>query len=195
MYFLEVSSKFNNDLGAPVVFLPFHKKVNQKKVSKLFTIKPIVQKTISKPKTTIKKEIPIFKKEIKKNEVIVKKEIPKKEEISKIEPVKKTEIKQPKEEKKEQDPIYIGQQELDALQIQNMVQKEVSKNWKTPIGMKKGLICRYKILIDWDGKAKNIILEQDSKSLAYNISAKNSIIKTVFPLEARGKELIIDFKP
>ena len=94
-----------------------------------------------------------------------------------------------------EDPIYVGQLEMAALQMQDEMQKEVSKSWQPPAGLPKHLQCTVRILIDWNGKPREAMVEKPSGVLMYDISARTAISQLQqLPRWAHGKEFTITFK-
>jgi len=205
--------------GAPVVFLPFRKTVksasvvssvqkrnkkpkqksNKKTVVKKLAQKKIVQK--KKKKNAKLKTLAVKKEAVK----VAKKPKAKKSSKNKASRVahKKAESKkniekvvqtQPVKESGDQ-PIYVGQLEMAAIQMQDEMHQEVSKSWKPPAGLPKDLQCCVKIVVDWNGRVHEAIVEKPSGVLMYDISARTAVAKLdELPRWARGKEFSITFK-
>jgi len=93
-----------------------------------------------------------------------------------------------------QELIYIGRHDLEALRVQEVIQREVEMNWRPPVGLSKELACILKVLIDWDGGIKKVSVVKSSSVLIYDISARRSIAKLQLPRSVRGKEINITFK-
>lgn len=208
--------------GTPVVFLPFRKTVGaQSVVKKVASAKAKTKPKLANKKTTIKKisrqkpekivqqkKKPAPKKNTKvaQKKPVVKKENKPKKVAQKAKPKKevkkavaKKEIKS-KSEKVIQEavggqPIYVGQVEMAALQMQDEMQIQVSKVWCPPAGLPKDLQCAVKIVIDWNGKPREVIVEQPSGVLMYDISARTAVAQLDgLPRWAHGKEFTITFK-
>ena len=45
--------------------------------------------------------------------------------------------------------LYVGQQEMEALQVQEYIQQEMAQHWSLPAGMRKDLSCilKYALLL------------------------------------------------
>jgi len=194
--------------GAPVVFMPLYKVVNQKKVK---NVKKVAHKP--KPKKKPEKKVTLAKQqkdnkpkkiaENKKNKKVSKKETKKtkagkKNVVASKKDVPKKNIKQVSKEKKvvkqKEHPIYVGQFQMTALTMQEQVQKEVTKYWKPPEGLPKDLACTLKILVDWYGKVRKTTIEKSSGVLMYDISARTAVATLAVPKVAYGKGFSITFK-
>ena len=46
-----------------------------------------------------------------------------------------------------QNVLYVGQQEMEALQVQEYIQQEMAQHWSPPAGMRKDLSCIIKVCI------------------------------------------------
>ncbi len=90
--------------------------------------------------------------------------------------------------------VYVGSQELEALQMHDAVQKEVVHHWKPPVGLSKELVCQIKMLINWEGNLETITVAQSSGVLLYDIAARSAVQKVSLPKWAWGKEFAITFK-
>jgi outer membrane biosynthesis protein TonB len=93
----------------------------------------------------------------------------------------------------EQAPIYIGQNELDNLEISEAVREEVVRVWQPPLGLALGRQCRVRLLIDWDGAVKEMDIEESSQVPAFDASVKLAVREMKFPKTVFGKELILPF--
>jgi len=216
--------------GAPVVFLPLYKTIQQKQIKKnspsvhtkttkttgpkqttklAAVVKPkkksIAKKTVQKKKrsTTVakKKKKPAVKKITKKIAKPIKKEIKtvnKKKTSSPIHKKKKNVQALVHSNRtsvpKQQEPIYVGQMEMDAQWMQNEMHKEVTKKWRPPVGLSKDLVCILKVLIDWHGNTTHTTVEQPSGVLLYDISTRTAMMQLTLPSWAYGKEFTITFK-
>lgn len=203
--------------GAPVVFLPFKKTVAKTSVKNLVATKKAKPKPKQKPKkkTTVasKKKVTPKKKTIAKSKPKPKKKAvktaqkkkpvakvaeKKKHSKKKIEKVAAKEKSKPVVQKTIEavsaQPVYVGQLEMAALQMQDEMQQEVSKVWQPPAGLPKDLECTVKIVVDWSGKTQEAIVEQPSGVLMYDISARTAASKLCLPKAVRGKTVNIIFK-
>jgi hypothetical protein len=91
------------------------------------------------------------------------------------------------------DVVYVGQAEMDALRIQQEIQKEIEAHWKPPAGLGAERSCQIKIVVDWQGKAHALDMIKPSGLLLYDVSARNAVLAMSFPSTAFGKELVITF--
>ncbi|KKP95237.1 MAG: hypothetical protein US03_C0007G0060 [candidate division TM6 bacterium GW2011_GWF2_36_131] len=198
------------DLSRPITVVPFvkrtgqltklvegktGKKSNQNNVKNAAT--PLKVAQINKKAAVIKKEKKpvrnIFKKEpASKNMVLPvkseeKKEIKKQEVEQKIVPVvpeeKKEEGISPSQidETISDEPIVLGQEEFEALQIYQEVHTELSRYWHPPAGLhpKKSTILL--LHIGEKGEVLQTEVEQSSGVLVYDIAARMAVEKALFP--------------
>jgi hypothetical protein len=93
-----------------------------------------------------------------------------------------------------QDAIYIGQVERDALLIQEEILKEIEHHWRPPVGLGSDKVCQIKILIDWDGTIKELVVKESSGILAFDIAARCAVVAMKLPKASWGKDLIMHFK-
>ena len=73
--------------------------------------------------------------------------------------------------------LYIGQQEMEALQVQDYIQQEMAQHWSPPSGMRKDLMCIVKVVVAFDGSLASINLEQPSGVLLFDGAAKKAAAK------------------
>jgi len=92
------------------------------------------------------------------------------------------------------DIVYVGQEELDAMQLQEKIQHEVAQHWKPPCGLGDDLTCLIAVMVNWDGTIESITMQQQSGVLAYDVSARSAVRAMQFPRAAYGKEIVITFK-
>jgi hypothetical protein len=91
--------------------------------------------------------------------------------------------------------LYVGQQEMEALQMQDYIQQEMAQHWSPPFGMRKDLMCIVKVVVAFDGTLASIDFEQASGVLLFDGAAKKAVSQLQPPRWAYGKELSITFKP
>lgn len=87
--------------------------------------------------------------------------------------------------------IYIGQDDRAMLELSAAVRDELIRVWRPPMLGGKGCVVR--ILIDWQGVIRDIIMEQSSNILAFDASVRYAVQVMQFPKGAWGKELVIPF--
>ena len=90
--------------------------------------------------------------------------------------------------------IYIGRDQADLLELQELIQQEAALQWRPPVGFAKELVCILKVLIDWQGAVASVVVEQSSGVLAYDSSARMAVAHMQIPRGAYTKELCITFK-
>lgn len=91
--------------------------------------------------------------------------------------------------------VYVGQAEMEALQLQEFIQNEMAAHWTPPAGIRSDAQCIVKILVSHDGKNNQIVLEQPSKILLFDSAARRAATQLQPPQWAYGKEILITFKP
>lgn len=94
-----------------------------------------------------------------------------------------------------QNVLYVGQQEMDALQMHDYIQQEMAQHWSPPSGMRKNISCTIKVMIGFDGTISNIDVEQSSGVLIFDGAAKRAATQLTPPQWAYGKEIVLTFKP
>jgi len=160
------------------------KPVSQKKKA---PVKKPVKKVAKKPVKKVKKSASEkkFAKPKIKNKTLEKKNIKKNKKKEMKKEVKNLSI--------HPEAIYIGQQELEALKIQNEIESEVAKHWRAPVGLSKDLACTISVIIDWGGSVKKVTVTKSSGALMFDIAARTAIGKSCIPRSAYGKEVNINF--
>lgn len=88
---------------------------------------------------------------------------------------------------------YLGQLDLEALQVQEAVASEIHKHWSPPPGISKKAVCELDILVSWEGMV-NFTLKKSSGIAIYDISARSAMLKVSFPKQLWGKQFLIAFK-
>jgi len=180
-----------------------------KKLEKLEITKPkiyINQKKDKKDKTKINEKIKkekIAKEQEKIKKIEEKKIVQQKEEdkILKNEIEKRDTLQMLTKEKSykiqesdiAQDEIYIGRQDLDQMEIEELIKREIESHWRPPEGLPKNLSCSAKAFIDNTGRALNIRIVKSSKSFAFDLSVKRDLAKAGFPKELYGKDIILNY--
>ena len=90
------------------------------------------------------------------------------------------------------DVTFVGVQDLEHLQIQQLVAGQLAKHWKRPVGM-ANKICVIRIELHANGTIINAIVEKSSGVPMYDMAAKSAALKTVYPQEIWNKKLVIQF--
>ena len=91
--------------------------------------------------------------------------------------------------------LYVGQQEMDALHLQQHIQEQMSQLWQPPPGMKREVCCLIKIVVDEKGIVDAVAIAQSSGVLMFDTAACDAAMRFNPPRFAYGKEIIITFKP
>lgn len=198
--------------GIPVIIMPFEKRVAitpAKKVNAPAKAAKPVKKAAPKTVMVQEKQIKVVKtepiKQIKEKSKAVKiepkKEVKKQDEKKEL---KKEEVipVAPVEQKSElavrpesvPEAIYVGRDQADLLELQELIQQEATLQWRPPVGFAKELVCILKVLIDWQGAVASVVVEQSSGVLAYDSSARMAVAHMQIPRGAYTKELCITFK-
>jgi len=90
-------------------------------------------------------------------------------------------------------PIFIGRLELEALEMQEAIEKEITQHWQPPSGLSKDLSCTMKILVGYDGVVKQAKMLKASGVLMYDVSVRTAVANLHLPKLVWGKELNITF--
>jgi hypothetical protein len=90
-------------------------------------------------------------------------------------------------------PIYLGQDDLDNLEIAHSIREEVANVWRPPTGLGVGRQCKVKVIVDWDGAIKELTFEESSTIAAFDISVRLAVQQMKFPKAVFGKEIILPF--
>ncbi len=94
-----------------------------------------------------------------------------------------------------QEVVYVGREEMEALQLQEYIQQEMAQHWSPPPGMPKESACTIKISIGFDGSITDLDVEQSSGVLVFDSAARKAASHLTPPQWAYGKTLRITFKP
>ena len=95
----------------------------------------------------------------------------------------------------DQNMVYVGQAEMEALKLQEYIQNEMAAHWAPPTGIRSDVECIVKIMVSSDGKNNQIIMEQPSKIVLFDSAARRAAAQLQPPEWAYGKEILITFKP
>lgn len=178
-----------------------------------------VKKTVSpKPKKQLAKKTPVPKKPSttvaqskvakpapkKKAQTPIKKSAPTVAKIIKPADKKKTQTKKieklaqnkkaPKQVEGAENIIYVGRDDLRALQVQNVVADALQKNWRPPSGVAQETMCQVSFDVGKDGKACNVKMQDGSSVFIFDVAARTAIMQAHFSPSARGKQFTVAFK-
>jgi outer membrane biosynthesis protein TonB len=93
----------------------------------------------------------------------------------------------------DQNIVYVGQDDLDALKLQQVIQQEIGTHFKPPAGLSKQLQCQLTLVVGFDGTVINVTVHQSSGAAIFDMSARNAVSKLTLPAWTHGKELTITF--
>jgi len=165
--------------------------------------KPVVKKPEPKKVTTLKKASPKPKKPapvkvLKKEKKVKKEPIKKSGKIIKKEskPVRSSSRLMRELRRKmnpENQPVYLGRHDIEALRLQDTIQSEVEKHWRPPVGFSEDLCCIIKVFVGWNGSIERVRVEKSSGVLIYDLSARAAASKLKMPAIVKGKEINITF--
>lgn len=170
----------------------------------------LLKTTLNTPKTLPKKEQP-------KKKVVQKKSIPsavKKNEPPKTEPKSAEQVKHivknetPPIVKKEErimpihaiteqptlEPVAVGYEELQELQMHDYFRQEIVRNWSPPPGFGNNVECEIQLQVSRAGLIEKIEIKKSSGSLAYDTSVKRAIKAITIPKWAYDKSVYLQFK-
>ncbi len=91
--------------------------------------------------------------------------------------------------------LYVGQQEMEALQMQEYIQQEMAQHWSPPPGMRKDICCTVKVVVGFDGTLGAITFDKPSGVLLFDGAARRAAAQLQPPRWAYGKEFLITFTP
>ena len=173
------------------------KKTEEKKiVEKVVETQPVVEKKIEKEE--IKAEAIVEKKIEEKQQVDLDKKVDE-PNIPEAEPEQKDEkaeeIDNALTELLDEDlenVSFVGRHDLEAIHVKELIQAEVVKYYKPPIGIAKKTICELAVVVGAGGKAQRVTVKKKSGSIANDICARTALLKVTFPKEVIGKEIIVE---
>lgn len=93
----------------------------------------------------------------------------------------------------DQNIIYAGQEDLDALKLQQVIQQEIATHFKPPAGLSRQLQCQLTLTVAFDGTIMDVAVHQSSGAAIFDMSARNAVRKLNLPAWTHGKELTITF--
>ncbi len=80
------------------------------------------------------------------------------------------------------------------LQYYIQLQNVVSDAWKPPVGISDECVCDVLVMLDLQGKAKEVKIVKSSGVLIYDIAARNALQDAKMPKWTYGKTITISFK-
>lgn len=195
------------------------KNAKQKRLEKKDVSKKTSVKKVSEKKELVKKNIKKTEKikPVEKNKVPDKK-VEKKEPI-KQEPPKPVTSEQPVQVKSEQiqseqiksavvtpevnkeelspseaiEEIVVGQQEYEMMQLYQEIHDELSGHWHPPAGLVPEKHVILLVSLGEKGVVDELIVEQPSGILVYDMAARMAVSKTQFPKNIWGQQIRLHF--
>jgi len=171
--------------------------VPQKKQAKKPTVKNKEQKSVKQKKTNVRKlkakQTVSTKKEIKKEakNVVAVKNKPTKIQ-NKMMPSKIANVNAVRN--KNQGVVEVNYLEVEAYRRQVLLQEELAKCWKRPIGVPHYCVCQIKVVVNWDGIVKKLDVAKSSGVLMYDVAARSALQTMKMPTWSKGKSLTITFR-
>ncbi len=202
-----------NKKSAPVTLytLPTPKVAQRTAMRHAAPRRKIVQKkVIKKPVTKVaaKKIVPVKKTVVKKTAQSKQKPEPKKLAHNKAQQVQQKVTKVSKQIMfKQQQKVaqqapqksiqFDTNQNIDLNMQQDFValQQELAKHWQPPVGIAHECVCAITAQIDRQGKIENIIIDDSSGVLMFDVAARTAMLAMELPRWTWGKSLSITFKP
>ncbi len=175
--------------GSPVMFVPIQYEQSISRVQEQTT--PVV---LEVPRTIINKKGPlnsVVKKVQKESRKIDQKIVQKMQ--SKNQP-NKTLAKQSVQSEQKDVALRVGYRDVDAMRRYNVLQKELVKYWRPPIGVLNGFSCKIKIFVSWDGSILEMDMIKQSGVLMYDVAARSALFAMSMPRWAQGKSITITFE-
>lgn len=166
----------------------------------------LAKKEPPKPKTPVAKKQPpvnkpasVAKKQPEKKSLpVAKQTVPKKVPTPAPKVVQKKEVA-PKDllsttTHNESEIIYVGRDDLVLLKNHQAMQQDIERVWKPPVGLSKDLMCTVAVALNNNGTIQSLAVEESSKVLSYDVTARMALSKVSFPKMFWGKKLAITFK-
>jgi len=202
---IAITVQFNKaNQQAPVIFVPFKPKKEGGVQNKVLAVpKSAAVIKAEKPKVVMKKR--------EENKIKANKEKTKKLAAQKkISPVQRQTNQETKKKKKKQvnvakqekaqpmnnqhKQVQANYREIEAQRRQALLQKELAKCFKPPIGVPPDCICQIKVVVNWDGTVKELVVEQSSGILMYDVAARSAFYTMKIPSWSKGKSITVTFK-
>lgn len=181
-------------VSKPVFAVKKKNKVEKAKAKKTAAKTPEVKKIIEEKKETVTPKIEPTPIEQKKIDEIKSESLQTADKIE-VPDTKAIVVENSGTPLPDQNIVYVGQAEMEALQLQEFIQNEMAAHWSPPMGIRSDAQCVVKIIVSHDGKNNQIILEQPSKILLFDSAAKRAATQLQPPQWAYGKEILVTFKP
>lgn len=90
-----------------------------------------------------------------------------------------------------EDVTFVGRHDLEILQTEEVIQQEIMKYWKPPVGISKDKICLMLVRVDKKGHARSIKVKKTSGSMANDMCARAALLKVEYPQAVWGQEITV----
>lgn len=87
----------------------------------------------------------------------------------------------------------MNRQEYEAYLIQEQIYQEIVRCWHPPSGLDPKLECRITFFVGQQGTVEHYTMTKSSGSLAFDISARAALKKSVFPRSHFGRTIDLTF--
>lgn len=93
-----------------------------------------------------------------------------------------------------QEPIHVGYEQYQELEMQEYFRQEIVRNWSPPPGFSSDTACEIKLVVSGAGVIEKIEVCKSSGSLAYDTSVKLAVKLINVPKWAYNKSIHLYFK-
>ncbi|MFZ5954335.1 MAG: TonB C-terminal domain-containing protein [Candidatus Dependentiae bacterium] len=185
---------------------PTKKSVQKSSPKKTVALKEASKKTVpQKKEEVVRAKKTIEKKETQPTKPQEKKQLAEQKIVEKApkEETKVTPIKELAKQKEvaradvveiPQEPIYVGYEQYQELEMQEYFRQEIVRNWSPPPGFSNDTACEIKLVISGSGVIEKIEVCKSSGSLAYDTSVKLAVKLINVPKWAYNKSIHLYFK-
>lgn len=90
-------------------------------------------------------------------------------------------------------PLVLGQQEVEQLQRYQEVQERISPHWRPPLGIRVVQACVLLVTINALGAVEQMVVEQSSGVLAYDMAARMAVYRAQFPDSVKNQQVRLHF--
>lgn len=87
--------------------------------------------------------------------------------------------------------IFVGYEQLDECVVSSKIQQSIQQCWTPPVGVAPETTCQMRVTISAQGAATDVMLEQGSGIVVYDISARQALRQVIYPKEVWNKTITI----
>lgn len=91
--------------------------------------------------------------------------------------------------------VYVGQHDLDALELFGAVQEALQPHWRPPVGLAPDTACVVSVRVGWDGSAQEVTIVEKSGIIVCDTAARKAVLAANYPRSTYGKQLVITLRP